>query len=247
MTNETEQFLKDTEIPKENILETPLNPETEVPEKETEDAEMKAKNRRERRLMKHNQELREEAIALNARLQAISETKESVKGTEAYDFEKLVEKIYGNATPETAEATEIMKKALRGAFERAKEEAKSETLAEWDSRQSNESQAVAEEESNLDEILENLEDEHGVDLSEGSDTRQGYLTLLEKLSPKDSEGNIIEYADPETTFEIFSSRQERTNNRAKELASRSMVRGGTGTSKIEQDSNERFLREAGII
>ena len=238
--SEQSKFLKDLDIDKKDVLDTPLTEET--PKEETpEDAEFKAKNRRERRLAEQNQHLREEAIALNVRLETITES-QKLRETEPAEYLKRIEKLYGNATPEAKEATELLKEALQGVEESAQKRA----LEAFEKERGNETEAVRHEEQNLNRILEDVEDDHNIDMS--SDDRKGFLTLLERLSPKDKDGNIIEYADPDATAELFLSRKEKTLSRAKELASRSMTRGGASQpSKLEDDAAVRFLKENNII
>lgn len=243
---EQQRFLEELEVGVEDVFEKPLTEETVVePEKKEETAEeteQKAKNRRERRLLEKNQQLREEAIASNARLQALTEAKQIQEGAEPADYLGRVEKIYGNATPEAAAATELLKSALEG----LKLSAKQEALQEFDKQRGAEKEATRKEEEALDHILETVEDEHGIDMS--GDDRKGFLALLEKLSPKDKDGNIIEYADSDATAELYLSRKEKPNDRAKELASRSMTRSGSSApTKIEEDATVRYLKENGII
>jgi hypothetical protein len=241
--SEQSDFLADVEVKPLEILEQPLDIEgTKSAEESEEDTEQKAKNRRERRLLERNQQLREEAIALNARLQGISEA-QVTRTEEPAEYLKRASKIYGDATPEAKEATELLREALNG----VKETAKQEAIEELERRNATESNAVKEEEKNLDEMLEMLEDDHGADFS-NEDTRKGFLDLLEKLSPKDRDGNIKEYADPETTWEVYESRGRGSASRAKDLASRSMTRGGgSQDSKLQDDAITRYLKENGII
>lgn len=250
MSEQTE-FLKDLEVTEEDVLEQPLETEEtgEKPieaeeSKESQETEMKLKTRRERRLSEKLQAEREANIDLNARLQTISEAKKAV-GEEA-DYLKKVERIYGNNTPEAKEATEILKEVLRDVHQSARREALEESLQKFNEQRDSEAKETAKEEQNLEEMLENLEDEHNADFSD-TNTRKGFLTLLERLSPKDKDGNIVEYADPETTWEIYESRNQKSN-RAKELSSRSMTRSGTSQpSKLEDDATVRYLKENGIL
>jgi hypothetical protein len=246
--NEQEKFLEDLVPTEDDVLNKPLTEEISSTEEETsEDDEMKAKNRRERRLLEKNQQLREEALTATARLQGIQEAQKLRGTTEEADYLKLVEKIYGTATPEAQEATELLKKALQGVHKAAKEEALKESKESFEQERNNETQAVKQEEESLEDMMDNLEDSHNADFSNQT-VRKGFLTLLEKLSPKDAGGNIIEYADPETVYEIFKSNMEKSNSRAKELAGRSMFRGGNSKeSNLQNDSTERFLKEHGII
>lgn len=243
--NIQEEFLKDLEIKdNSNVLDKPIEEsESVTPEETAEQAEMKLKNRRERRLAEKWQKEREANIDLNARLQTISESQNIRAGAEEADYLKRVEKIYGNATPEAKEATELLKEALKGLEATATQKA----LEKFEESRKSEATAIRKEEQTLDEIGDHVEEEYGIDMSNDTD-RKGYFNLLEKLSPKDQEGNIIEYADADATAELYLSRKERANVRAKELASRSMVRGGQSQgSKIEEDSTVRFLKENGII
>lgn len=234
--NESEQFAQ------ENILNQPLNPETpEVEEQVEEEPEEDPKNRSERRLREKLEKERIANIELNAKYQALSEAQRFRQ--EETDPYETVGKIYGTDTPETQAATELLKNALRNVEERAK----SSALEEFRSERQREQEEVRQASERLDSYIEEIEDEHGVSFS--PQMQKSYFTLLEKMSPKDSDGNIIEYADPHAVYEIFSEKlQKRTDSKAKELASRSMVSGNSGSqSVIEDDAAKRLLREAGII
>lgn len=248
--SEQEEFLKELEVKDDSVLDSPLVPDEN---QEKPEDEMKAKNRRERRLLEKNQQLREEAIAAQARLQALTEAREETKNTEPSEFEMLVERIYGTATPEAQEATEILKRALRGVKESAKAEALQAFSRINEEKESKAIQARQEEdnlenieEDNLENIMDEIEDAYGIDMSEGSEDRKGFLTLLEKLSPKDRDGSIIEFADPASTAELYLAHKDKSS-RAKDLASRSMVRGGTPQTTVAKSAQDRFLAENGII
>lgn len=245
--SEQTDFLKDLEVKPEedNVFEASLEvPESDSNGEDPEESEMKLKNRRERRLAEKWQSERETNIALNARIAAISESKQLREGTEEADYLKRIERIFGNATPEAQEATELFKEALKGLEASATEKA----LERFESARGNEAKAIREEEQSLEKMLEELEDEYEADLTSDSATRRGFLTLLEKVSPKDKDGNIIEYADPKTVYELYESRKDKASSRAKDLASRSMTRSGASEgSKLEEDAQFRFLRENGII
>lgn len=243
--SEQNDFLKELEIKPEDSFEKPLVEEPETPVEE-EKGEFSPKNRRERRQQERIDRLVKEATDNAARLAKLEQSREVTTGEEA-DFLKLVEPIFGTDTPEKREATEILKKALKGVHDSAEKSALEKAVARYEEERNSESQAVAEEEQNLDDMMEDLEDKYNVDFSDQA-TRNGFLTTLERLSPKDRDGNIIEYADPEAAYEIYASRKESGSNRAKELASRSMTRSGSSQpSKLQQDSMERFLKEEGII
>ncbi len=246
--NETEKFFEDLGLKQDSSLDTPLEVPVESSEKE-EEGEESPKNRRERRLMRRLEQRGTETSQLAEEVVKLRNVVESqtLRTDKAADYLKKVEKLFGNSTPEGKEATELLKEVLREVHESARNEAKQDMLAEVESRESNESEAVKAEERNLDEIMDNIEDDYDIDFSNETD-KQGFLTLLEKVSPKDRDGNIIEYADPDTTAELYLSRKERSSDRAKELASRSMTRSGQSQpSKLEDDATVRYLKEIGLI
>ncbi len=240
--NFLDEFNQKQEDPFSHFNEEPT-PETalEEPVEEEIPSDPEPKNRRERRLMEKLQGEREAAIALAAKLDAI--TQSQAARTEQAQFLEVAERIYGTQTPELREATELLKTALLG----AKDEAKREALAEWERLRQSEQQAVSSAEKRIDEMLENIEDERNIDLS-NSPHRAGFLKLLEKMSPKDKDGNITDYADHYAVWEIYESQIKKPVNPAKEVAARTMTQGtASGNSNLSNDVHERWLRENGII
>lgn len=256
---EVDQFfqdLGDDQKQQVDILDQPLNPtgQQEEPvqtgatgpqgEEDEDNDEYKPKNRRERRLMKKLQEERESAIALAAKLEAQTDARRHITDEEA-DYLKGIERIYGTETPEAQMATELLKKAISGARTDAEVAALEKFRAEVAEQQQQEREAEAE----LDGFIEEIEDEHNVSLN--ADQQKGYFELLYKMSPKDKEGNVIDYADPHAVWELYQERlnSRKTSNPAKQLASRSLKQGGGqgGGSKLQDDTQVRFLRDNGII
>lgn len=245
--NEKDQFLQDTE----NILEQPITEESTESTEETteegtfeetaEEAEQKLRNRREKRLAAKYQAERESSIALAARLEAITEVKNS--GESDADYLKRLERIYGTDTPENATATELLKDSFKAAEDRATERA----LELFRQEQQKASEAVRAEESNLESMIDDIEDEYGVTMTR--EQEQGFFRLLEKLSPKDRDGNILNYADHHTVFEMYQETlKKRTDTRSKDIAARSMTRSGASSStQVDEDANLKFLKEQGII
>lgn len=247
--SESSQFLEELGIKNTegDIFKGPTDneetsPESSEQEENSQEEELRLKNRREKRLAAKLQAEREANIALNARVQALSEVgkfREEVGD----DTLKEVEAIFGTDTPEKVQATNILKKALSGMSERAVQR----TLEKIQKQQGSEVQAVREEESNLDNMMDEIEDNYDIDFSSSKD-RQGFLELLEKASPKDADGNIIEYADPDAVAELYISRRDKTSSRARELAARSGTRSGASQpSTLESDAREKWLRENDII
>ncbi len=203
---------------------------------------LKPRNRRERRLVKKWQEERESSIFMAGKLEARSEAAKAV--TEESDYLKAVERIYGTDSPEAQLATDLLKKAIVG----AREDAKRDAIAEMREERVRESQSQAAAERELDDLLEDIEDTYDVTLT---DTQQkSFFQLLHKMSPKDAEGVVLEFADPHAVWEIFQEKIQKrgTDNRAKNLSARSMVQSGASKeSTLADDSASRFLRENGII
>lgn len=259
-TSAEQQFIDELGIPTEpteNPLEATLEVKPEEEEskepkesKETkgsdESAELKAKNRRERRLLEKLQQEREANIEINARLQTLSESQQARQSEES-DYLKLVDRLYGTNTPEGKEATELLKDILRGVHKDARDEALKEAMSQFQQEKENEARAVQEEEQKLEDMMESIEDEYDADFSNASE-RKGFLNLLEKFSPKDSDGNIREYADPFMVYEYFQSQKSKTPNKAKQLASRSMTQdGGSKTTNLEDEQIQKFLRDNDLI
>lgn len=255
--NEQEQFLKELE-PKQSvndILEAPLmvpeeGKKEEAPKVEDKEGEEGGhKNRRERRMEKALADERQAGRELASKLETMSEALKTLTKSDS-EYLKAIDSIYGTDTPEKAAATEILKRALLG----VKDEATREALDTFRSEQQKEREAIKKEEAELDSMIEDLEDSYSVDLSSAtsSETRKGFFKLLGKLSPKDQEGNIIQYADHHAVWEQFQAGKTKTvnpeTNRAKDLASRSMVNSGSSPdSKVQDDAQLRFLKANGII
>ena len=235
------EFLKELEQQNNtNPLEVPLTPEAEITPTEEEGDEEKF-NRRERRLQSKLQAERESSIALAARLEALTEAQKfSRENTPEVD--ETIARIYGTNTPEAAEATALLQKALANAENRATEKA----LEKFREEQLAEQQSVQKEEQTLDGMIDDIEDETGVDMD--SQTKKAFFSLLERLSPKDSDGNVKEYADHHAVWEELQARKQPQNTRAKDLASRSVARNGASpATTVQDDATVRFLKENGII
>ncbi len=250
MPNETQQFLDEFKKPEDNndpfaFLEKPVEkPAEEIKGEETPaEGVPEPRNRREKRLMEKLQSERETAIALAAKLDAITQAQQT--RTESSDWENTIEKIYGNSTPELREATELLKTAVKG----AKEEAKREAIAEYQRIRQEEQAVVSKAEQRIDSMLEEIEDEYNTDLSSGAH-RTEFLKLIEKMSPKDSEGNIVEYADHHAVWEIYQEKVNRNKpvNPAKDIVARGMTQSaGANDTNLSNDAHARFLKEHGII
>lgn len=255
MANQQEEFLKDTEIDptKVDVLDAPLIPEDPAKDdegkKDDEDTgdddgkgEPKPRNRRERRLLERLAAERESSSFLAGKLEARTEAGKAV--TEESDYLKAVERIYGTDSPEAQLATDLLKKAIIG----AREEAKTQAVAEMKAERQRELADQRDADKELDNIVDEIEDEYGVTLTEPQE--RAFFQLLEKMSPKDKDGEVIEFADPHSVWEVFQEKLKArpADTRAKDMSSRSMTQSGSSKeSTLQSDATTRFLKEQGII
>jgi hypothetical protein len=222
------------EKPKETI--TPAKVDDVDPEKVPESI----KDRRHRRLEQRLQAERESNIALTTRLQTLSEMDKFAKehGDEVHpDIAKMFD------SSDTGKENALR---LSHALKSMKEEAKNEALKEVEERQTNLVKEQQEYENLIDNELESLEDAHNIDLTSDAPkarkTRREFLELVQQISPKDENGDIVSYADFGSTFDLYVKTQteEKTDNsRKQEIASRSMQRSGQ-TQGIPQKRSSGF-------
>ncbi len=254
MDPELNSFLKEFQQPTDTVLDKPLETKTdEEPEKETPvrrvelDEDGYPKNREGRRKRQEDERLRDEVTQLNERVRVLSEA-DKFKADVGDDYKKLLEPIFGNADEKGNydPKRELATKNLIAAFEAMKESSKKEFLAEIESRNSEETKAEREADGEVNEFLDLAEDE-GLDISDDG-TRNGLITLMERMSKKYDDGNIKEFADSEAVIETFKAFQKRGgSDRAKELADRSMTRSGESQpSKLQSDAVTRFMEDNGF-
>jgi hypothetical protein len=237
--NEVDKFFAN--LPTENKSEADIFGEPKAPiiEPEKDTGEEVLKNRRERRLAEKLNSEREMAIALNERVKVLSEQVTSLTAQQQYvkehegEIDPRLLRAFGS-TPEGTELGKIFQDILKDTAEQAKADA----LREFEETQRQRTAEIQKEQSvnenYIQQELEALEEEHNVDLTSNTPNankaRKEFLSLVEKLSPKDSNGSIKEYADFGTAFEIYKGSQKSEPNRAKELSARSMQNSSAGTA-----------------
>lgn len=245
--NEQEKFLNDlNEEPQDDILTRSITPEAttpengEEPEEQEVAGEVSPRNRRERRLVDKLEAERASSIQLAERLKVIEDARSA---SEEKDYLKAVEKIYGNDSAEAQVATKLLKEAIIG----ARDEAKTLAIAEMRAERDAEKAEAVKAEQELDNILDEVEDTYKVSLTPAQE--KGFVQLLQKMSPKDRNGTVIEFADPNAVWEVFKEKMAKgTDTRAKNIAARSMTTGVTPqASTLQTDSTARALQEMGII
>ena len=132
--------------------------------------------------------------------------------------------IIGNDTPEKVNALNTLAKSLNSLDQRAS----SRAIAELENIRNEEVQADQEAEQELEDAFENIEETFDVDITSNNaiakKTRQEFVSFVEKIAPKDENGEVREYPDFNSAWETFSEMKKSTAqpNRAKDLASRSM-------------------------
>lgn len=215
-----------------SIGETPKVEEVKKEEK-VEEIDSK-RNRRERRLEAKYQAERETSIALAERVRVLSEIAQ-LKGNPAPqgEIDPRLTKIFGDYE-KGKEITTEFQSILNDSTKKAKEEA----IKEFEERQKNAKSQAEEEEKKYVSFLktefDKIEDEYDVDLEGDNETRGQFVDFIQRLSPKDEEGNIKDYPDIRQAWETFQSvkTQEIPNNtRRTEVAARSMMKSGPTISQ----------------
>lgn len=185
------------------------------------------KNRRHRRLEEQLEKERIEKATALAELDAYKKAK--AVGAEINLDPRLL-RAFGT-TDEGKEVARLFSEVLNEKTSAAKEEA----LREYEGRQAE----AAKEQTKMEEFIESefeaLEDEHGIDLTSDAPAarkaRRELLEIVEKLSPKDENGEPTAYADFGASFEMYQKTKvaaKEAPTRQKEIAARSMQQSGQG-------------------
>lgn len=151
------------------------------------------------------------------------------------DEDDYYERLIGNDTPEKI----AMIREAKARDERLLAQAEERAWNRLTEAQQKELQADAEAEEELDNSLEEIEESFGVDITSNSPvarkTRVDFLKFVEKIAPKDRNGNLIDYPDMVSAFETFQERKQApTSTRAKDLASRSIGRSAEVSNKPQE-------------
>lgn len=160
------------------------------------------------------------------------------EGKETSELKDILTRIIGNDTPEKIAAVKDFEKALSGLEEKGAQRA----LAQIEQAQEAEREAEVEAQNELAEGFDNIENQFDVDLTsskpDARKLRSDFVDFITLVSPKDDEGNVVEYPDLTATFQIFQERKKpEPNNRAKELSNRSMTRSGDASTVPQPKDN----------
>jgi hypothetical protein len=243
MSDAIQDFLND--IPQNNVPDFFQVPEKEV---ETDDEDDLAnvpeslKNRRHHRLERMLSEEKEARIRAEAKAEAISDARKMSQ--ESGVDEELV-RLYG---ADNKEAIQLHQALLDRTLSKAEDNAVARMRAE----QEREAEEVKRYENLIDTQFESIEDEYNVDLTSNAPAarraRNDLIEMMNKLSPKDENGNITAYADFGAAWDILQSQKEKPDNtRNKDIASRGMTKSGSADNTIsEHEAGRRQLRAMGI-
>lgn len=147
--------------------------------------------------------------------------------TEEDSFKDVIDSfttVIGNDTPEKVSALNALKKSLSSLDQRASQKA----IEQLESIRNEEVEADREAEDELENAFDNIEETFDVDITSNNaiarKTRQEFVSFVERIAPKDRNGDIVDYPDMVQAFETFSEIKKSTQqpNRAKDLASRGM-------------------------
>lgn len=236
------QEINTNDIPLKNELD--LTTSSKVPEKELED-EDKPKNRRIRRLEDKLEKEREANIALNERVKTLSEFHKFAKDNEGTIDPDLVQ-AFG-----TTEDGKALNKMFSKKFEDIEKSAEERALKRFEEMRIKESEDSKRESEYVDTQFDALEDKFGIDLSGGTkvsrELRNNFIDFVSDISPKNTNGEIVQYADFEKSFETFQKLNSREkpreiSDRQKELASRTMVQSGQGLNPIKDQGPMNFKK-----
>ena len=234
MTNEIDAFLGDLKDEEKDPFkletEDPLALKEEVAEKEEEEKLPFHKDPKVQRFIEKEIERR------MPQKETIIERE--VSRDESVDpLTDVLTRIIGNDTPEKISAIKDFQRALESREERVRQEA----LDEIDQRVDEEHEAEVEATNELVRGFEDIEDTFGVDITSNKpsavSTRREFVDFIQRVAPKDDEGQVIEFPDLEETFKLFQDTkrgQAQPNNRAKELAARSINRSGDASTVPQQ-------------
>lgn len=175
----------------------------------------------------------------------ISKRLESFKGREEekpatqQEVDDYYIRLIGNDTPEKV----AMIKESIARDEQRLQMAEERAFNRLSQKEQDEVRADQEAEEELGNAFDNIEENYDVDITSNNPvarkTRQEFVSFVERIAPKDRNGDVIDYPDMNSAWETFSEIKKATStpSRAKELASRSMARSAETTVKPQEKSN----------
>ena len=171
------------------------------------------------------------------------EPRETLKAEED-EFKDVIESftaIIGNDTPEKVRALNDLQKALNSSSQKAASLAEQKILE----IKNREEEADRQAEEELENAFDEIEETYDVDLSKNHKLRSEFVSFVEKIAPKNRDGEIVDYPDMNSAWETFSEIKKSTvqPSRAKELASRGLQRSAETTVKQDKNINWNAVDE----
>ena len=181
---------------------------------------------------------------IEKRLKDIKPVEAAKKEDEEDDY---YTRLIGNDTPEKV----AMIKEAKARDERLLSQAEERAFNRLSQKEQESIQADQEAEEELTNAFENIEETYGVDISsngsQAKKTRQEFISFVEKIAPKNIDGEIVDFPDMTSAWETFSEIRKSTTppSRAKEIAARSMARSNETTTKaperVDWNKVEEFM------
>lgn len=187
---------------------------------------------------------------LSKRLAGIEEriNQVSSKG-DTEDEDDYYVRLIGNDTPEKIAFIKEAKAREERQIQLSEERAYQRLISERDREEAQEREV----EDMLANSIDEIEEEFNIDLTSkdpvAKKTRVDFLKYVEKIAPKDEDGEIVYLPDMRSTFETFQELRKKasTNERAKDLASRGTTRSGdvtnTPSQRITFDNIDELLKQ----
>lgn len=250
MDKDTEKFLKDVGEGHKIDDSQPIIPEGE------EKVDEGIKNRRHKRLEERLTRERQSAIELADSFKKVNDDLEYLKRERggSLKYADRFEKIIGNDTDQKKALVAEMSKLFEE-NEVNSEKRAIERLKEYQVEQSKKEAQEQEELTNfVEDEINRVEDSYGIDLTSGSkeanERYDRYVSLVKKMSPKDKDGEIREYADFDAVAEIFKEQESKGSSlsRKKEASSRSGTQSSpSNVTNSELSGQEQWLKQNGIL
>lgn len=239
MSNDVENFLKEINQGEAFVDATPTETEA-LSVKADEKVEEIVPFHKDERFTRTRQELKTERETRQKLEQEIEQLKKARPSEDSYFDERKQEWIKTFGDDETSKAqADYFSNRDRLLIEKAKAEA----IAEFEQRTTSEKKEVDQWNTYVQSQLEELEEERGIDLtsSQAESKRTEFMEFLQDISPKDSNGNIVQYVDMGKAFDLFQKAitPRKDNTERKEIASRSMDKTNTETPKTYQQVDLR--------
>lgn len=257
MSNEVDQFLADvkSEVKGDPFLKEESDPLKETPTKDVSDDEKKDDKKDKEEVLPYHKDPKVQRFIEKE----ISKRLKDIKPTEVQKFakdadvsedeltESLIE-IIGNDTPQKVQAIKKFRERLGKLEERGAERALEQLRKQAEEATAEETRAMEEIANAFDEIEEQFDVDLTSNTTVAKKERSDFIEFIKRISPKDGNGDIVQYPDFNESWKLYQGTKKPTENkRAKDIASRSMERPtDTGsaptTSKTWKDVDRIFSK-----